>query len=60
MDFGDRERRTGVYEELVKWVLVTAHAVDDVPQAGEKAVEALEFSDEQAPCAAPFTGPAGP
>jgi hypothetical protein len=38
------ERRSGVYEELVKWVLVINRAADDLPSAGESP----EFSDEQA------------
>lgn len=42
------ERRSGVYEELVRWVLVIDHAVDDLPQVGGKAGEALKLSDEQA------------
>lgn len=49
-DFEGRiwERRSAVYEELVRWVLVIDHAVDHLPQADGKAGEAREFSDEQA------------
>lgn len=42
------ERRSGVYEELVKWVLAISHAVDDLPSADGKAGEQPELSGEQA------------
>ena len=42
------ERRSGVYEELMKWVLVISRTADSQPSAGGKAGEPPELSDDQA------------
>lgn len=50
------ERRSAVYEDLMRWVLVIDQTVNDLPQAGGKARDALELSDEQARAPLPSPG----